>query len=83
MTEMVEDGTGARLRAVFARELDLEPGEVTDDLAYGATPEWDSVAHMHLVAAIEETFDLAFDDDEIGELNTFARMRDAVARRVA
>lgn len=83
MTTTVDEGIETRLRAVFARELDLGPGEVGEDLAYGATPEWDSVAHMHLVAAIEEAFDFAFDDDEIGELNTFARMRDAVARRAA
>ena len=79
----VDDGMDTRLQAVFARELDLEPVEVTENLAYGTTPEWDSVAHMYLIDAVEEEFGFAFEDDEIGELNTFVRMRDAIARRAA
>jgi acyl carrier protein len=34
-------------------------------LAYQSIPQWDSVAHMALVAEIENTFNVTLDTDDI------------------
>lgn len=67
-----------KLTGILARELGLDPSEISDDLAYGTTPEWDSVGHMHLISALEEEFDITFDDAAISELTNLPKMRDAV-----
>ena len=46
------------LKEVFRDSLDLEGDVAYETLSYGKTEEWDSVAHMQLVANIEEAFDL-------------------------
>lgn len=74
---------GTRLREILLEELGLEPSEVTEDLSYGSIPEWDSVGHMHLVAALEESFEFNFADEEISTLTTLALIEQAVARHVA
>jgi acyl carrier protein len=74
--------TATKLKNIFVRELGLEPDEITEDLSYGATPEWDSVGHMHLVTAIEEEFEITFDDTAIGELTTLLKVRAAVEDRL-
>lgn len=68
----------SRVKDIFARELGMEPDEVADDLSYGATAEWDSVGHMHLISAIEEDFGITFDDAAISELTTLPKMQAAV-----
>ncbi len=62
----------AQLQTVFAEELGIAPDLVNDELRYGETPEWDSVAHMALVAAIEARFDIMIDADDVIDMSSFA-----------
>jgi acyl carrier protein len=41
-------------------------------IAYGTTDEWDSVAHMQLILAIEEAFGITLDPDDVVEMNSYA-----------
>ncbi len=70
--------TATKLKNIFVRELGMEPDEITNDLSYGATAEWDSVGHMHLISAIEEDFGFTFDDADISELTTLPKVQAAV-----
>jgi acyl carrier protein len=69
-----------RLREAFADALAIEIGLVVDDLRYNTIKEWDSVAHMTLVAALEEAFDVMLDTDDIIEMSSVARAREILAR---
>ena len=54
-----------RLVDVFAESLNIEKDEVKDSLEYNSIEEWDSVAHMALVAALEIEFDVMLDTEDI------------------
>lgn len=41
------------------------------DLKYQDIPEWDSVGHMALMAALEENFQIELDIDDIIEFSSF------------
>lgn len=69
-----------KLRQVFAEELGLPAERVTDDLRYGEAPEWDSIAHMALVAAIETAFGIMIDADDVIDMSSFAHARRLVQR---
>ena len=47
-----------RLVTAFASSLNIEASQVVDELEYNTIPQWDSVAHMVLVAALEKEFDV-------------------------
>ena len=49
----------------FTEGLEID-GTNLEDLKYQAIPEWDSVGHMGLIAALEDAFDIMMDKD--GEL---------------
>lgn len=55
----------------------VETLEVSEDqaegLEYQAIPEWDSVGHMSLVAAIEDAFDIMMDTDDIIDFSSFEK----------
>jgi acyl carrier protein len=69
-----------KLRAVFSEALDLPQEQVTDELSYNTTAQWDSVAHMALIAAIEEAFDILIDTNDVIDMSSFAKAAEIVAK---
>lgn len=59
-----------RLVTAFASSLNIEASQVVDELEYNTIPQWDSVAHMVLVAALEKEFDVMLDMDDIIEMSS-------------
>ena len=49
----------------FIENFSINESKLTDDLIYNSIPEWDSVGHMGLVAALEEQFDIMMEMDDI------------------
>jgi acyl carrier protein len=67
---------------VFAKSLGIPLEQVTDDLSYSDAVEWDSVAHMALIAAIEEEFDIMIDAEDVIDMSSFAMAKQIVAKYI-
>lgn len=57
--------SNSRMVKCFEQALGIPADQVTDSLAYNSIKQWDSVAHMSLVAALETEFDIMLDTDDI------------------
>jgi len=68
---------------VLSKELSLTLGEMTVDLHYNSVPEWDSVAHMTLIAALEEKFGVMFENEDIVEMTTISAIERIVSKHVS
>ncbi len=68
------------LETVFAAALGLDIKQVNDELAYNSIPEWDSVAHMTLVAQIEEEYDILLDTDDIIDMSSVGKAKQILAK---
>ena len=66
------------VKQVFCEELDIDASQVVDTLEYNTISEWDSIAHMRLVAALEEKFDIMIDTEDMVDMSTFAIACDIV-----
>jgi acyl carrier protein len=62
-----------KITDAFVKALHIEPSQVVDALEYGSIREWDSVAHMVLVAALEDAFGVLLDTDDIIALSSVAK----------
>lgn len=62
-----------KLRATFAESLGLPLSEINGALTYNSVAQWDSVAHMALVAAIEDAFDILIDTEDVIDLSGFGK----------
>ena len=51
-----------------------------ENLEYQAIPEWDSVGHMGLVAALEEAFDIMMDTDDIIDFSSFEKGKEILKK---
>lgn len=56
----------------FVEALSVDKSMV-ESLEYQSVPEWDSVGHMGLIAAIEDSFDIMFDTDDIIDFNSYEK----------
>ena len=50
------------------------------NLKFQDIPAWDSVGHMGLVAALEETFDIMLEPDDIVDLSSFAKGKELLGK---
>jgi acyl carrier protein len=71
-----------KLQAIFAENLNLPLEAISDDLRYNDAPQWDSIAHMSLIAAIEQAYDILIETDDIIDMSSFAKARIIVAKYV-
>ncbi len=71
-----------RVCSILIEELNLDKEEITPHLTYNSIPEWDSVAHMHVIMSLEEAFEVTLDDTEIAELTSVAKIIEAIERRL-
>lgn len=61
-----------QLREAFRTALDLPADAPVDDLQYQDNEKWDSLAHMSLVATIEDEFSIMIDTDDVINMSSFA-----------
>lgn len=69
-----------KLRELFAEALQINIDQVTDELSYNAIPEWDSIAHMTLIAEIDNAFDTVLDTDDVLDMSSFAKAKQILAK---
>lgn len=60
-----------KYRNAFMDALELEEDEVSEDLALGATSDWDSLGHMILISTIEDAFDVSIESEEMTEFDSY------------
>lgn len=63
-----------KLDKIFQDVIGVAPDVDRATLIYGETAGWDSVAHMTLVAAIEESFDCMLDMDDILDMSDYNKV---------
>lgn len=68
-----------KYRNAFVEGLGISEDQV-DGLTFQSIPEWDSVGHMGLIAALEEAFDIVFDTDDIVDLSSFDKGKEILAK---
>lgn len=59
----------SKLQEIMATALDLPPDAIREDSTMDDLEEWDSLGHVHIMVALEQTFDLYLDVDDFAELD--------------
>ena len=72
--------TTQQLQSAFSESLGIEPTQVIDSLSYNSTAEWDSTAHMILIAELENEFKVMLDTDDIIDMSSVAKAKEILAK---
>lgn len=65
----------ATLDAAFRSSVGLSDLIDLADVAYGKTEEWDSVAHMKMIAAVEDAFEIMIDTEDVIAMSDYPTVR--------
>lgn len=63
------------LEQLFADSLAINLNDISDELTYQSIPQWDSVAHMTLIAAVEDEYGIMLDTDDIIDMSSVAKAK--------
>ena len=50
---------------IFTDLFNVDVNELDDSFNFGVAPNWDSFAHMELIAELEDTFEILLDSEDI------------------
>jgi acyl carrier protein len=69
-----------KLRQAFSVGLNLPESEIDENFRYGSSAQWDSISHMALVAALDSTFDIMLDTDDLIDMSSYGRAREILTK---
>ncbi|MFA7429779.1 MAG: acyl carrier protein [Rhodospirillaceae bacterium] len=72
----------AQVEKVFREVFQLPDDVDVPSLAYRQRPEWDSVGHMQLIAALETEFDVMLETDEVIDMSSFDKAVEILERHL-
>ncbi|MDC0253277.1 acyl carrier protein [Bacteriovoracales bacterium] len=68
------------LKKIFTDVLGIDKNTNVEDLLYAENDKWDSVAHMALVAKIEDHFDIMIDTEDIIDMSSFHKSIEIISK---
>jgi acyl carrier protein len=69
-----------KLIGIFSEILNLNKDQIVDELEYNGIPEWDSISHMALVAAIDDEFEIMLDTDDVIDMSSFKKAKEILLK---
>jgi acyl carrier protein len=79
----MSDRAIAKIIALVAAELDVPPGRINAASSIDTIPEWDSMAHLNICLAIQDSFGIKLDMEAIGESTSVASLAKLVGKAQA
>jgi len=69
-----------QVKSLFMEQLQVEMELIQPSLSFGDIPEWDSIGHMTLIAALEEQFGIEVTTDTISQMVSIEAICDLVQK---
>ncbi len=69
-----------KLKEIFSSSLGIKLDDIKENLKYHSIPQWDSIAHMTLVAAIDDAFGTMLDTDDVINLSSFDKAKEILKK---
>ena len=79
----MSDEVFEQVRAIIAKEIKLDPADITRETSMETLELWDSVAHVEIIFAIEEKFSVELSQEETEEMYSVAEILDVLAKKSA
>jgi len=71
-----------KIKEIMCEIFDIDEDEVIDDLRSGDSSSWDSLNHLRLITALEESFDVKLSMDEIKSMDSFSKIKETIKQHV-
>lgn len=65
---------------VFVQVFEVDVSELNENFVFGEASGWDSLAHMELVAQLEDTFDIMLETEDITHFGGYENGKKILAK---
>jgi acyl carrier protein len=72
LTSSGSEDKNDRIVALLAKALDLDPGDIHEDLSRESSNYWDSLGHLRVCMAIESEFGIKLTVEQMEAIQNFA-----------
>ncbi len=69
-----------KYKKIFQESLNINDKDFTENLNYNDIPEWDSIGHMTLIAALEENYNISIETDDIVDFSSFNKGKEILRK---
>lgn len=69
-----------KFNKVFVESFSLQEADLENNPAYNQTPNWDSIGHMTMISALEETFGISLETDDIVNFSSYQKGLEIMAK---
>ncbi len=71
-----------KIKEVMSTMLEIPVEEINGETSQDTVDQWDSLKHMNLVVALEEEFDIEFEDEDIENLLNYKLIKLTVEEKL-
>ena len=65
---------------VFVNCFSVDKNILNETFVYQCVPEWDSVGHMSMISALEDSFDIMMETDDIIDFSSYTKGIETLAK---
>ncbi len=69
-----------KYNAVFTSLFDVSEEQLNSEFTFGVAPGWDSLAHMELIAQLEDVFDIMLETDDITHFGGYENGKEILSK---
>ncbi|WP_440910947.1 acyl carrier protein [Candidatus Pelagibacter sp.] len=69
-----------KYKKIFKESLNISDKDFSESLKYNDIPEWDSIGHMTLIAALEENYKISIETDDIVDFSSFNKGKEILKK---
>tara|TARA_Y100000591_G_C21520119_1_gene538917 strand:- start:7 stop:234 length:228 start_codon:yes stop_codon:yes gene_type:complete len=69
-----------KYKKIFQESLNISDKDFSENLKYNDIPEWDSIGHMTLIAALEENYNISIETDDIVDFSSFNKGKEILKK---
>ena len=66
--------------AAFIKCFGVTPQDLNAEFVYQCVPSWDSVGHMGLISALEESFDIMMEMDDVIDFGSYTKGKELLQK---
>jgi acyl carrier protein len=71
-----------KLKSVFVSVFGISPKDINNDTTIENVENWDSLSHMNLIVALEEEFEIDFEEEEFVNMVSYAEIEKIITAKL-
>lgn len=71
-----------KIKGIMSEIFEIKEDKITDDLKYDGVSLWDSLNHLKMITALEESFDIKLTMSEINSMDSFNKIKEVIKQHL-